>query len=171
MAERPLHGGGRARRAGGYPTTLVWIDADRAVIGRIDEPGNDPTTETILSDVPVHHRSTGHIRHDPTRHGGEGVGGDLLERTREEHLRRFIGVVAGRVGDEPLEILGPGTCREHLTRRLRERDVEGAITRPIRTEPSAPLTQRQFLARLRVRAGLATPRRHAGDAASSEVTG
>jgi hypothetical protein len=118
----------------------------------------DPWTETLTSDVPAHHRSTGHIRHDPSRHGGGGPGADLIERTRDEHLRQFIDTVADRIGDDPVEILGPGTCREHLTRRLRERDVDRGVSRPIRTVPSSPITDRQFLARLRFLAGT-TPRR------------
>ena len=159
VAERPLRGGGPAWRAGSGPATLVWIDTDRAIIGRCEGQADELTTEQLTSDVPAHHRSTGRVRHDPTRHGGGGPATDLIERTRQEHLRRFVDQVAQRVPDDPLEILGPGTTREHLVRRLRERDVAQGVWRDIRCVPSAALTERQFVARLRFLAGRPAPRR------------
>lgn len=159
VAERPLRGGGPAWRAGPGPATLVWIDTERAVIGRCLGPSAEPTTEGLTSDVPAHHRSTGHVRHDPTRHGGGGPAADLIERSRQEHLRRFIEQVAQHIPDDAVEILGPGTTREHLVRRLRERDVAQGVWRDIRCVPSEALTERQFVARLRYLAGRPAPRR------------
>ena len=101
---------------------LVWIDAreaflvrwrdDRASVGRVE------------SEVPAHHRSTGHVRHDPgIRHGGGGPKQTAGEPHRLEHLERFIDRVADLVGEEErLIILGPGTVREHLERSLRDHD-------------------------------------------------
>jgi hypothetical protein len=157
--DRPPRGGGPAWRADPGPVTLVWIDSDRAIVGHCSGHETDTLTEVLVSDVPAHHRSTGHIRHDPERHGGGGVAADLIERTREEHLRRFVNQVAERIADEPVEIVGPGTVREHLARRLRERDVARSLARPIATVASGPLTERQFLARLRLLAGRPAPRR------------
>jgi len=152
-------GGGPAWRAGSRPAALVWIDTERALIGRCDGLPDELTTEGLTSDVPAHHRSTGHLRHDPSRHGGGGPASDLIERSREEHLRRFVDAVAERVPPDPVEVLGPGTTREHLVRRLRERDVAQGLTRDISCLPSGMLTDRQFVARLRFLAGRPAPRR------------
>jgi hypothetical protein len=52
--------------------TLVWIDAREAVVVRW--VAGTSVVERIESDVPAHHRATGHVRHDPNvRHGGGGV--------------------------------------------------------------------------------------------------
>jgi hypothetical protein len=52
--------------------TLVWIDSAEAVIHRW-HAGRVQRTH-VESHVPIHRRSTGHIRHDPTiRHGGGGA--------------------------------------------------------------------------------------------------
>lgn len=137
---------------------LVWIDAreaflvrwrdDRASVGRVE------------SEVPAHHRSTGHVRHDPgIRHGGGGPKQTAGEPHRLEHLERFIDQVADLVGEEErLIILGPGTVREHLERSLRDHDHRMGRARTITCEPASRLTERQLVARLRELLG-ASPRR------------
>ncbi|HSL76351.1 MAG TPA: hypothetical protein VK867_05360, partial [Candidatus Limnocylindrales bacterium] len=50
-------------------TALVWIDAREATIVRVS--GDGATVRRLESEVPAHHRSTGHVRHEPSvRHGG-----------------------------------------------------------------------------------------------------
>jgi len=136
--------------------TLVWLDADEAVILRW---AGGPTTVRVVSDVPAHRRSTGHVRIDPAiRHGG-GREQDAHEPHRIEHLRRYLHEVAERIAPEDdVEILGPGTVREHLERLLRDDDRAHGRTRTVRGAPSPPLTPRQLLARLRAGAGAAPPR-------------
>ena len=154
--ERPIRASDPSRYEDGGPATLVWIDTEQAIIGHADGP---EAIERLVSSVPGHHRSTGHLRHDPDRHGGGGPVADLVEREREEQLRRFIETVAGRIPPGPVEIVGPGTCRERLARLLRERDVSRDVARPIETKPSMPLTERQFVARLQLLAGRPALRR------------
>jgi hypothetical protein len=154
-SERPIRASDPSRHEDGGPATLVWIDSEQAIIGHADGP---EAIETLTSSVPAHHRSTGHLRHDPERHGGGGPAADLIEREREEHFRRFIETVAQRIPEGPVEIVGPGTCRERLARHLREQDVSRDVARPIQTKPSGLLTERQFVARLQQLAGRPAPR-------------
>lgn len=138
--------------------TLVWMDSREATILRLN--GATIRRERLESDVPPHHRSTGHVRHDPNvRHGG-GRSQTAGETNRLEHLRRFVDLVAGRLepGDDLL-ILGPGTVRERLTRKVAESDAHHRRTRSVVSEASPPITGRQLIARLRVFAGAET-RRH-----------
>lgn len=96
------------------PSTLVWIDAREAVIVRWQH--DRPRLERVESEVPAHHRATGHVRHDPgVRHGGGGPPQTAGEPHRLEHLDRFVEQIANRLppGDDLL-ILGPGTVRERL---------------------------------------------------------
>jgi hypothetical protein len=52
-----------------HDCTLVWIDAREAVIARWQ--GGESHLERLHSDVPAHHRSTGHVTYDPAvGHGG-----------------------------------------------------------------------------------------------------
>ncbi len=136
--------------------TIIWIDARAAVIGQWRD--EQARLERLESDVPAHHRSTGHVRHDPTLHGGGGPG-SAGEPNRLEHLRQFVDRVADRLpaGDDLL-ILGPGTVREHLERRVRELDEHHGRSRAVACEPAARITDRQLIARLRHVIG-ADPRR------------
>jgi hypothetical protein len=140
------------------PTILVWIDSREAVIVRwLDGRSR---IERIESDIPAHHRATGHVRHDPCcRHGGGGVRQTAGEPHRLEHLERFLDQVAARVQGEDLLLLGPGTIREHLERRIRADDDRRHITRTIQAEPAGPLSERRLIARLRQHLG-DEPRRH-----------
>jgi hypothetical protein len=140
-------------------STLVWIDAREAVIVRTQ--GDRARLERVESEVPAHHRATGHVRHDPAvRHGGGGSPQTAGEPHRLEHLKRFVAEIANRLppGDDLL-ILGPGTVRERLTRQLSERDGRHGAIRDIACEASPPLTDRQLIARLRRFAGV-EPRRY-----------
>ena len=132
--------------------TLVWIDARDAVIVR--RHVGEVLLERLRSDVPAHHRSTGHVRHDPTvRHGGGGAQ-DAGEANRLEHLARFIDLVATHVPAEgALVILGPGTVRDRLGHRIRENEPHTAIGREITVQAADRLTERQLIARLRHIAG------------------
>jgi hypothetical protein len=127
---------------------LVWIDTDEAVI--VHWQADRAHIVRIDSQVPAHHRSTGHVRHDPmVRHGG-GRAQNADERRREERIEQFLDAVIARL--EPAEdvlILGPGTVREHLERRLREMDRAQTTGRLVASEPSQRRTERQLVARLR----------------------
>jgi hypothetical protein len=144
------------------PSTLVWIDAREAVIVRWQD--DDAQLERLDSEVPAHHRSTGHVRHDPgIRHGGGGAAQTAGEPHRLEHLERFVDEIADRLTpDEDLLIIGPGTVRERLERHVRALDEHQRRSRIITCQPSAPLTDRQLIARYRVFAGLAPRRRTVG---------
>jgi hypothetical protein len=137
------------------PVTLVWIDSRAATIVRwID--GETPL-ERLASDVPVHRRGGVHVRHDPRiRPGGGGMAATDGEPRRHEHLARFLDRVADRLPEGDLEIIGPGTVREHLAGVLRARDHQAA--RHIRVARSARLTDAQLMARCRRLAGHASPR-------------
>ena len=104
------------------PSTLVWIDAREAVIVRWQD--EEAQLERLDSEVPAHHRSTGHVRHDPgIRHGGGGAAQTAGEPHRIEHLGRFVEGIADRLGpDDDLLIIGPGTVRERLEHRVRAMD-------------------------------------------------
>ena len=140
------------------PSTLVWIDAREAVIVRWRD--DRARLERVDSDVPAHHRATGHVRHDPgVRHGGGGPPQTAGEPHRLEHLDRFVEQIANRLppGDDLL-ILGPGTVHERLERLVRETDERHERSRGVSCEASSQLTDRQLIARLRHFAG-ADPRR------------
>ena len=121
--------------------------------------------EHVGSDVPVHHRSTGHVRHDPTiRHGG-GRDQHADEPRRAEHLGQFLADVARRLDGEPdVVIVGPGEVREHLARLVRGPAGFGSPDVLVHTEPASRMTDRQLIALLRELNGH-TPRRgrRAGD--------
>lgn len=141
--------------------TLVWIDAREAIVGHWH--GGALRLERLQSDVPAHHRATGHVRHDPTiRHGGGGSQ-DGGEANRLEHLARFIDAVATHIPPEgELLILGPGTVRDRLGHRIREMERPTAAARPIAVETAGRLTEPQLAARLRRLAGAETRRRAIG---------
>lgn len=132
--------------------TLVWIDAREAVIARWQ--GGEAHLERLHSDVPSHHRSTGHVHYDPTVGHGGVAPKDAGERKRLEHLTRFVELVATKVPpDDELIILGPGTVRDRLAHRVRETDRHASRTRSVTCLAAARLTDRQLVARLRHAAG------------------
>lgn len=152
----------RARSTVPRATALVWIDAAEAVIVRLQ--GNEPVIERIKSEVPAHHRATGHVRHDPAvRHGGGGNPQTAGEPHRIEHLKRFVADIANRVPPEAeLLILGPGSVHEALTRELSQRDAHAGRRRHIACAASGLLTEPQLVARLRGFSGMGTRRRGVG---------
>lgn len=151
-------------------STLVWIDAQDAVIVRMQ--GDRARVERVESEVPAHHRATGHVRHDPAvRHGGGGLQ-SAGEPHRIEHLNRFVGGIAFRLAaDDNLLVLGPGTVRERLARRLSESDGHHGRHRDITCRASPPLSDRQLIALLRRFAGLEPRRRSVGAYRWSELSG
>ena len=141
---------------------LVWIDARAATIARW--VAGEVTLERLESDVPAHHKSTGHVGHDPSiRHGGGGRQQNALETQRLEHLARFVEQVAARLPDtDAIAILGPGTVRDHLERVVRDDDVHHHRLRVVTSAAAARLTDPQLVARVRTLAGDPPPRRTAG---------
>ena len=132
--------------------TLVWIDAREAVIARWQ--GDAAHLERLHSDVPAHHRATGHVHYDPTVGHGGVAPKDAGERQRLEHLTRFVELVATHVPPvDEVVILGPGTVRDRLAHRIRETDRHASRTRVVTCEAAARLTERQIIARLRHVAG------------------
>jgi hypothetical protein len=156
------HGLGRIEADEARPSTLVWIDAREARIVRLH--GGRARLDRVESEVPAHHRATGHVRHDPgIRHGGGGSPQSAGEPHRLEHLNRFVLDIANRLppGDDLL-ILGPGTVHERLARHLSKSDGHHGRHRDIACEASPPMTDRQLMARLRRFAGVEPRRRSVG---------
>jgi len=146
-------------------TTLVWIDARKAIIVRgVEGEDAEPSVERLESEVPAHHRSTGQVRHVPTiRHGGGGAAQTAEEPHRLEHLARFVKEVAARVPDEDHAlILGPGTVREHLEHEVREMGGRRSLGREVTCVPASRLTERQLVARLRDFVGVSPKRVRVG---------
>ena len=143
--------------------TLVWIDSREAFVARLE--AGEVHLERLESEVPVHHRATGHVRHDPAIRQGGGGGHPQTagEPHRVEHLRRFIDAVAGKLAPtDDLLVLGPGTVPEQLERHVAEGDAHHGRDRVVVHETAAPLTERQLAARLRSFAGVEPPRRRGG---------
>jgi hypothetical protein len=64
--------------------------------------------------------------------------------------------------EDDIVLIGPGTMREHLERRIRETDERQHRTRRVTTEASTRLTDRQLLARLHRLGGVEPRRRTVG---------
>lgn len=130
------------------PRTLIWIDAREALILRYVDGAI--TFERVPSAVPPHRRSSEHVRHDPaTRHGG-GAAATAGEPRRLEYLSRFVHGVAALISPtDDLMVLGPGTVREQLRRRLLDEDERHHNRRTIATEAATRMTHRQLAALLR----------------------
>ena len=142
--------------------SLVWIDASGALVVRLIR--GRARLDRVVSDVPPHRRSTGHVRHDPrVRHGGGGRPQTAGEPQRLEHLGRFVEAVAARVPPtDDVLVVGPGPVPGRLARRLGALDRRHGRTRAIVREPSAPATDRELVARLRAFAGTPARRRTVG---------
>lgn len=142
-------------------TTIVWIDAREAVFVR--PQGAEARLERVDSDVPAHHRATGHVRHDASVRPGGGAPKAAGESHRQEHLSQFIDDVLGRLPDgDDLLILGPGVVRERLEHEVREQDRRRGRERLVTCEASPPLSDRQLVARLRHVTGADAPRQTLG---------
>lgn len=142
--------------------TLVWIDAREAQLASWS--AGEVTLERLESEVPSHHKSTGHVGHDPSiRHGGGGRQQTAGDPHRIEHLERFVEQVIARLApSEAVAIIGPGTVRDRLERELRAADAKQHRSREIAAAPSIRLTERQLVARLRILAGDVPKRRTVG---------
>jgi hypothetical protein len=154
------------------PVTLVWLDADEAILLRSEGPagtGADlPGIRRIRSAVPPHRRATGHDHHDPRiRSGGGADPDDLAERRREHLLAAYLREVSGLVppGDRVV-VIGPGPVHGRFAAELRAADLRHRRTRPVEAEPAGPQTERQLRARLRELAGIAPERRLPANAGS-----
>jgi hypothetical protein len=141
--------------------TLVWIDAREAIIVRWAD--GDIAVEHMLSDVPPHVRTTGHVRHDPSvRHGG-GRAQSTIDSHRIEHLDRFADRVEARLSaTDDLTILGSGPVHEQLTRQVRASDVHHRRRRAVECESAPRQTDRQLVARLHRLMGQEPRRRSVG---------
>ena len=139
-------------------TTLVWIDSEEAIIVRWADRA---TVERIRSDVPGRHRSTPHVRVDPSiRHGGGGASADLAERVRREHLRAFLEAVAEHVPEtDDVTVVGPGLVRERLERNLRADDRHHGRRRQVHSAAADRLSEQELVAHVRALAGDAPRRR------------
>jgi len=137
------------------PVTLVWLDADEAILLNREGPTGDgvdpPTIRRVRSQVPPHRRATGHDHHDPrARSGGGADPNDLAERRREHLLAAYLREVAALVPDgNRVVILGPGTVRGRLAGELRASDARHRRSRPVEDAATGPLTERQLRARWR----------------------
>jgi len=141
--------------------TLIWIDTREAVIAHWHT--GEVRLERLESDVPAHHRATGHVRYDPTVGHGGVAPKDAGDGQRLEHLARFVEQVATRVQPaDDVVILGPGTVRDRLLQHIREADRHASRTRTVTCQAAARLTDRQLIARLRHVAGADRQRRTAG---------
>ena len=148
--------------------TLVWIDAREAVV--VSWLEDRAQVERFVSDVPDHRKSTGHVRHDATSCHGGSAPQTAGEPRREEHLNRFVDLVAARLPTEDdLLILGPGTTRERLERRVQALDRHHPYQRTVTTEASAPRTDRQLIALVRHLAGADPERREAREQRDQDV--
>jgi hypothetical protein len=149
--------------------TLVWIDAHEAIVLRWLD--GEAHVQRLESDVPDHRKSTGHVRHDSSQHGGRGGSPQTAgEPRREEHLNQFVELVARRLpADDDLRIVGPGTVRERLGRRIHEQDHHLAQPRTVTVTASGPRTERQLIAELRQAVGAEAPRRPAREQRDQET--
>jgi hypothetical protein len=144
------------------PHALVWIDSQEAIVVRWED--DQARIERLTSELPDHHESPGHLRHDPAiRHGG-GRSQDTVESRRHEYLGRFVRDVTHRLPhDTDLTVLGPGTTRDHLVRTIRASDAEHHHDRRVVGRRSSRKTDRQLVALLRELEGDAAPRRTTGE--------
>jgi hypothetical protein len=142
-------------------TTLIWIDSEEAIIVRWADRA---TIERVRSDVPGRHRSTGHVRVEPTvRHGGGGASAEALERARREHLRAFVDDVITHVPErDDVTVVGPGLVRQRLERSLRADDRRHSRHRLVHSAASDRLTEQALVAHVRELAGDAPKRRTVG---------
>ena len=125
--------------------TGVWMSAASATVVRWGPEGVS-SRATIESQVPGRHRSTGR---PPTEDHPAGEG------HRDEHMRAFFAQVTKSVpeGDDLL-LVGDGEVVEHFARQTKIQDQGRNSARRMVVEKSGPMTEPQFLARIRTFAGL-----------------
>lgn len=144
------------------PHALVWVDSQEAIVVRWQD--DQARIERITAEIPEHHDSPGHLRHDPAvRHGG-GRSQETEEARRREYTARFLKEVTnGLPTDADLTVLGPGTTHEHLTKVVRASDTEHHRVRQVTSQRSSRKTDRQLVALLREIEGEVPPRRTVGE--------
>ena len=141
------------------PRTLVWIDAERAVIVRWDGAAS---VTRIESEVPRHRRLGGHVKHDADL---RALGSPTPERHRLEHLRQHLRRVADHLEPtDAVEVIGPGTVHEHLAALIIEEDRHHGRGRSVAAVAAGRLTEAQLIARVRTAAN-DPPRRARREAA------
>ncbi len=152
------------------PVTLVWLDANEALLlgaqGSVGDDASRPSFRRVGSEVPPHRRSTSHVRHDPrVRSGGGADPDDLIARRREHLLATYLREVAALVppGDRVVA-LGPGTVHGRFAAELRADDLRHRRDRPVEDAPAGPLTERQLKARWRELSGAAPERQRPANA-------
>ena len=137
------------------PVTLVWLDADEAILLGSEAPAGDgadpPGVRRVRSQVPPHHRATGRVHHDPrVRSGGGADPDDLVERRREHLIGAYIREVAGLLPpDDRIVSVGRGPGHGRLADALRAADIRHRRDRPVEEAAAGPLTERQLRARWR----------------------
>ncbi len=132
--------------------TVVWVDAERAIICRWH--ADAAAIERVDSTVPGRHRSTGHVRHAPGVSHAGGRAQDAGEHHRLEHLRGFLAEVARALPEhDPLWLMGPGQTHERLAELVAADDREHGRERGIRSTRAGLLSDRQLAARARELAG------------------
>jgi hypothetical protein len=135
------------------PRTLVWVDAEQAIIVRWDGAAG---VEWLVSQVPPHRRGGGHVEHDSRL---RTMGSPPPDRHRLEHLRQHLRRVAERIEPtDDVEVIGPGTVREHLATIISAEDRVHDRQRRIGTARSSRLSLPQLVARVRASAGASAPR-------------
>ena len=141
--------------------TVVWIDSEQAIVCRWS--GEGATVDRIESEVPAHHRATGHVRHAPDIPHSGGRAQDGGEPHRLEHLRGFLAQVARVLPpNDLLEVVGPGTVHERLVSLVSDDDRVAGRSRQVRSAHADVMTERQLVARARELADSPAPRRVAG---------
>ena len=135
------------------PVTLVWLDADEAILlsgaASAANGADPPAIRRVRSQVPPHRRATGHEHHDPrSRSGGGADPDDLAMRRREHLLAAYLREVSALVpADDRVVILGPGPVHGRLAGELRAADARHRRMRPVEDAATGPLTERQLRAR------------------------
>ncbi len=154
------------------PVTLVWLDADEAILLDPEGPTSDgagpPAIRRVRSQVPPHHRATGHDHHDPrARSGGGADPDDLVERRREHLITAYLREVVALVpAGHDVVVMGPGTVHGRLAGELRAADVRHQRGRAVEDAAAGPLTERQLRARWRELNGTAPERQLPANAGS-----
>ena len=137
------------------PVTLVWLDADEAILLGSEAPAGDgadpPGVPRVRSQVPPPHRAPRRVHHDPrVRSGGGADPDDLVERRREHLIGAYIREVAGLLPpDDRIVIVGPGPVHGRLADEVRAADIRHRRDRPVEEAAAGPLTERQLRARWR----------------------
>ncbi len=146
------------------PVTLVWLDADEAILltgdGPADSGVHPPVIRRMVSGVPPHRRATGQAHHDSrVRSGGGADPDDLADRRREHLLAAYLREVAALVPEaDRVMVIGPGQVHGRLAHELRAADARHRRLRSVDEAAAGPLTERQLRARWRELNGSAPER-------------